>query len=209
MRTAGERLGRPPDEETIARVRRGETDAFGEVFVRHYAGVRSYLARAVARDGDADDLVVEVFVRAFRRIGSLDGRSDGSFAAYLYTIARNVARDAGRRRAAWGGRRATARLPEAASELATERTGTEDAVLREEAGARIRSALRLLPEDDRHVLVLSYQQDLSARDIMAVLGKPSEAAVRAHVYRALKRLRDIVQRDGYFSEHLAPPEEGE
>lgn len=191
------------DEGIVARVQDGEKGAFEQIFQRHYCGIRSYLLHSLNGE-DADDLSVEVFVRAYQGLSRFNRKSDGSFTAYLYTIARNLMRDASRRRGAWGGGRVEVSLPEASdAEPDGDLSLVEDLVVSEETATRIRDALQCLPPDDREVIVLSYQEELSARDIMAVTNKPSEAAVRQHLCRALRRLRALVRQDSYFAEESA------
>src|SRR5262249_16956341 len=67
-------------------------------------------------------------------------------------------------------------------------------VLREELRRRVRTALGQLAERDREVLVLRYLEQLSTREIAAVLGI-AEGAVKTRHLRALQRLRGILGED--------------
>jgi RNA polymerase sigma factor (sigma-70 family) len=59
---------------------------------------------------------------------------------------------------------------------------------------RVRAALDRLAGEEREVLVLRYLEQLSAREVGAVLGI-SEAAAKKRALRALQRLRDLLEND--------------
>ena len=49
-----------------------------------------------------------------------------------------------------------------------------------------------LSSSDREIIILSYDRELSCREIMAIMGKPSVTSVTTHLYKAMKRLRGLV-----------------
>ena len=63
--------------------------------------------------------------------------------------------------------------------------------MRSELRGRVRSALAQLPELDREVLTLRYLEQLSTREVAAVLGA-TEAAVKMRHCRALQKLRKLL-----------------
>ncbi len=63
---------------------------------------------------------------------------------------------------------------------------------RQEQRDRVRAALEAMPEQDREVLVLRYLEELSARDVGAVLGV-TEGAAKKRALRALTRLRQLLK----------------
>ena len=65
-------------------------------------------------------------------------------------------------------------------------------VQREEMRDRVRTVLAAMPEQYREVLVLRYLEELSAREVGAVLGV-GEAAAMKRALRALQRLRDLLE----------------
>ena len=76
------------DAEIVRRSTNEDAKAFGELFWRHNGAVHGYLARRAGRD-TADDLVAEVWLRAFRNRSNFDlGYPDAR--PWLYGIARNV-----------------------------------------------------------------------------------------------------------------------
>ncbi|KAF4405566.1 sigma-70 family RNA polymerase sigma factor [Streptomyces lycii] len=82
----------PSDAELVERVRRGDDNAYEEVFRRHARSVRQY-ARSCCRDRDtADDLTAEVFARTLQAVRGGAGPT-ASVRAYLLTTVRRVAAD--------------------------------------------------------------------------------------------------------------------
>ncbi|MDX6371433.1 MAG: hypothetical protein QOD98_421 [Nocardioidaceae bacterium] len=79
------------DAALIAAVRDGDTDAYGVLFERHVDAARR-LARTLARDGDADDLVAEAFAKVLPVLARGAG-PDVAFRAYLLTAVRRLDAD--------------------------------------------------------------------------------------------------------------------
>ena len=63
----------------------------------------------------------------------------------------------------------------------------------------LQEALRQLPSEDREIIQLAFVRDLSRRDIGEILGKPTISAVTSHLYRAMRKLKVIVAKQGYFT----------
>lgn len=83
----------------IERLKRSDESAW-ERFVRLYAPLLLHWARRAGfQNADAEDLVQVVLVTVIRRLGKYERRADGSFRGWLFTVARNEARDFRTRRA--------------------------------------------------------------------------------------------------------------
>jgi RNA polymerase sigma-70 factor (ECF subfamily) len=125
------------------------------------------LARWLSRSPtDADDIVQEAMVRAFRAFDSLRGES---VRPWLLAIVRNCWRS----RAGEALRRGHAPLSEVDERaLASEGPDPETEAVRASDGRRLRALIADLPEDFRTVLVLREMEDLSYRDIAEVTGAP-------------------------------------
>jgi RNA polymerase sigma-70 factor (ECF subfamily) len=80
---------------------------------------------------------------------------------------------------------------ELAARLAPVAARPSEAAQREEVMTRVRAALEALPARDREVLVLRYLEQLTAREVAAVLGL-TEAAVKSRALRAMQRLRALL-----------------
>src|ERR1700690_1152875 len=79
------------DAEAIAQIRAGDADAFRVLVERHSRSVFRLAFRMTGNEHDAEDLVQETFLRAFRQIRKYDGRA--SFGTWLYRIASNCSLD--------------------------------------------------------------------------------------------------------------------
>src|SRR5215831_4970673 len=80
------------DDSDLDRARAGDREAFGRLVRRHQQRVYSTALHILGNHGDADDVAQETFVRAYRGLGSFDGRAD--FFTWLYRIAVNTALNA-------------------------------------------------------------------------------------------------------------------
>ena len=143
------------------------------------------LARWLTRSGaDADDIVQEAMLRAFR---SFDGFRGGDMRPWLLTIVRNCWRNAG----ADSRRRGQVPLPDEANgvELAFEGADPEEGAIRADEGRKLDAVIATLPEEFRTVLVLREMEDLSYREIAAVCEVPI-GTVMSRLSRARAMLRE-------------------
>src|SRR5262245_15390747 len=79
------------DDAAVAQVRAGNTDAFRVLVERHSHSVFRLAYRMTGNQQDAEDLVQETFLRAYRQVARFDGRA--SFSTWLYRIAANCSLD--------------------------------------------------------------------------------------------------------------------
>ena len=177
------------DAELVARAK-VDPEAFGTLYERYVSKIYSYLYYRTGNTHDAEDLTARVFQRALVNLDRYTSRGL-PFSAWLYRIAHNLVanwhRDQGRRR----------HLPlhEAAlQDLPALRAEAPEAVaeLREEQ-AVLMGAIRRLPEDRQHLLVLKFVERLSNAEIGAILNR-SEGAVKSLYHRTLLALRDELSR---------------
>lgn len=186
----------PPDEELLARIRRGEHALFGVLVRRYERELYGYLRRYI---GDAD-LAADVFqntcVAVFTKIQQYEpGRPARP---WLYTVATNQAIDAMRRRA----RRKDARnVPLLPPDESGDSAGSLFELLEQAApgpgdvaeGAELRHLVRVavddLPELLREVVVLTYFQGLKYQDAAEILGVPL-GTVKSRLHAALAKLTE-------------------
>jgi RNA polymerase sigma-70 factor (ECF subfamily) len=184
------------DEEVVARVQQGQAELFEIIFDRHYARIARYVRGLGLPEADQEDLVAETFTRAFARVRSFDAANGTRYLSYLYAIARNLYTDRIRekRRAPEMTFLEDAGVAEIPDE--SDRGAPLTALLQREQLDRIRAALHMLRPCDREIIALSYERDLSSKEIMEIMHKPSVTAVTTHLYKAMKRLRSLVRSDG-------------
>jgi RNA polymerase sigma-70 factor (ECF subfamily) len=165
----------------LARVRRGESAAYGELVQRH-AQTAKRTAVFLGAGAEADDVVQEAFVKAYRALG---GFRDGSaFRPWLLRIVANETRNVVRAR----GRRS--RREELAAPLDVV-LDPADAAVSLDRRTELLGAVRALPEPMRLVVTCRYLLDLDEQETAAVLGWP-RGTVKSRLHRALGRLRDAL-----------------
>lgn len=159
----------------VARFRQGDAGALAALFDLYVDRVYGYALHILERREDAEEVASDAFLRAFRR--AADYRGDCPFAAWLFTITRNLCRD----------RLRQPRLP-MLPELGDEAVDTDEP---ERARIRVdvRKALAALPEDYRDVLILCDVQEWDIREAAEVLDR-TPAAAKSLLYRARRALRD-------------------
>jgi RNA polymerase sigma-70 factor (ECF subfamily) len=161
------------------------------------------LDRRLAARLDPSDIVQEALAEADRRLDDYARERPLPFYPWLRQLAWNRLADAHRRHVQAGRRSVTREdaeplgLPggsavELADRLLASGVCPSEAFRREELRGRVRAALEALAEADREVLVLRYLEQLSAREVGAVLGV-SEAAAMKRALRALQKLRALLE----------------
>ncbi len=168
----------------IPRAARSELDL--AVLAETYAALLFRVAHSVLRSrSEAEDTVQDTFLRVLEHRHSLDEVRD--LRVWLVRITWNLALD--RRR-----RLRPRQMDDLFAESLVARTLPADQAL--EQAARLKAVLReweRLPKPERHVLLLSAIDELSAAEIAAVLNK-SDSAVRALLFRARTRLRERLEK---------------
>ena len=176
----------PPDDELVRACLEGDGQAFERLVVRHQRQVYLLCFRFLGNHEDASEVAQDVFVRAYRALGSFKGQA--AFTTWLYRIGVNQCLN-----------RLSSRRPplEPLDEAKIERTRDEPAdrsMLRQERAARVRRAISQLPEKQRATLILRAYHELPHDEIARVLGG-SVGAAKTNLHHALKRLRTILKDD--------------
>jgi len=151
------------------------------LYQEHARAVLAYLCARVPALADAEDLLADVFVAALAQCATSDPPGFG----WLLTVARRRVADYYRRR------RSTAGLP--VSFAAASAEGPEEHVVRAEELREVIARVARLPAEQRDALALRFAAGLRSPQIAAILGK-REAATRALLSRALRRLREELTR---------------
>jgi RNA polymerase sigma-70 factor (ECF subfamily) len=171
------------DQQAIADVLAGAAEAFRGLVERHQRRVWTFAKNMLRNDADADDLVQEVFVAAFRNLSSFDARR-ALFSTWLLTIARNRCCTMMQSRV-----QATA-----CDELPDCDPPPETAVSDSEIWLWLDGALAKLPIEQRSTFVLAEIQELSHREIAAIEGV-EVGTVKSRLSRAKASLRSIFRHE--------------
>ena len=160
---------------------------FEELIERHHDEIFAYVWRLLAGDRssdrktEAEDLVQEVYLRAYRNFSRL--RANTNHRAWLYKIATNCAYS--RLRQIRDGRRKAAAL---ASVAAVIESASDIPASHGQIDRRVRFLVNQLPTKQKACVTLRYLQDLDYPEIAQILSCSHESA-RANVYQAIRRLR--------------------
>ncbi|MPZ16310.1 MAG: sigma-70 family RNA polymerase sigma factor [Luteitalea sp.] len=177
------------DRTLVAEAAAGSREAFDELVRRYQARIYGLARTLTGGDPDAEDLVQETFVRAFRAVG--DFRCESSFHTWLYRIAVNVMKSHLERRRRLDS--VTARPAGETFKSATEQLPSvedlEATVARRQA---IDRALASLPEELRIVITLRDVQGLEYREIATITHLPM-GTVESRLFRARQRLRPLLE----------------
>lgn len=177
------RAGRSIDDAAaVARSLDSDLDAYA-VLVARYT-VRAHRAAFLLGAGDeADDVVQDAFVKAFRHLRRF--RVDEPFGPWLLRIVANETRNLTRSR-----RRRSALAVRASGAETAEPVAASPAeeVLGAERRTELSQAVTALPERERQVVTCRYFLELSEAETAQVLGWPL-GSVKSRTFRALRRLR--------------------
>jgi RNA polymerase sigma-70 factor (ECF subfamily) len=189
------------EAELLERCRRGQTDAWDELFDLHYAAAGRFifqLASDFTRE-DAEEICQEVFLSVIRNINSFHGNSQ--FQTWLFRIAANKARDFRERRnaAKRGSGHAPVSLqaedPESGLTLdpPAELPGPDELIMTAEKMALVREALDRLGEPCREIIELRYFGDLSYEELSSTL-KLNPKTVSSRLSKCLDRLEELARK---------------
>lgn len=171
-------MGEVSDGELARRAQAGDRESFVRLCERHRARVWR-IARSFAADEDAEDLVQEAILRAYRSLQGYSG--EAPFGAWLCRIALNVARDD--HRSFW---RRRVVLP-GVTPVTEEGTEPETEAARREEARRVRLAVAALPAAQRAPIWLHYFEGYALAEV-ARLERSPEATIRSRVRAGLARL---------------------
>ncbi|MFO0897682.1 MAG: sigma-70 family RNA polymerase sigma factor [Pirellulales bacterium] len=200
----------PPTEELLNRVCAGDRQASDALLTRHRERlrkmIRARLDPRLQRRVDPSDVAQDALAEAAQKLDDYARRRPLPFYPWLRQIAwerlvrlhrthvvaanRSVCREAGDE----------LRLPEESAlalavSLRAEDTSPSGRAIGRELQARVRQALGSLSATDREVLVLRHVEQLSTKEVAAILDK-SPSAVKLRLLRALRRLQAALEADG-------------
>lgn len=78
-------------KETLQKAREGDMPSFEKIFMNLRSNLKSYLFRLTPNNQDIDDILQDVFIKAYNNIQTF--RGDSSFKTWVFTIATNHTRN--------------------------------------------------------------------------------------------------------------------
>ncbi|MGH7584867.1 MAG: RNA polymerase sigma factor [Gemmatimonadales bacterium] len=175
----GRALGEAAD---VALAAAGDAHAFERLYRSHVARVHSLARRMLGSTDEADEVTQDVFVRAWRKLGTFRGESQ--FGTWLHRLAVNVI-------LAYRGRRTTERNRWLEDEVALDQAPARatPAGLRQD----LEAAMARLPEGARKVFVLHDVEGFRHEEIAAQLGVTTGTS-KSQLHRARMALRGLLER---------------
>ncbi len=164
-----------PDAALVAAARE-DPQAFLALYDRYFDRVLGYVRLRIRDASTCEDVASTVFTTALGQLRRF--RGDGTFAGWLFQIARNAVRDVQRRPAAVA-------LPD---EATASEPDVEERFLAYERAAELHTLIRLLTPEQQHLLGLRYGAALAFDEIGAILGA-TPGTVRVRMHRILEQLR--------------------
>ena len=183
------------DEELVHRAQKDDERAFGELVTRYESKVYSLAMKMLRNPEDAEDVLQETFLRAYRGIKNFKGNS--TFSTWIYRITANSALMKLRKK----------QLPQVSIEDSDEREtpisiadwapGPVEQLLNQEMQRVMDEAIETLPPEFRQVFILRDVEELSNADVAEILDL-SVAAVKSRLHRARLKVRNRLAQ--YFNE---------
>ncbi len=195
-----EGIAEPEEARWIERILAGEPALYSRLVDRYQRRLWFAMTRMVGDSDEAADVVQEAFVKAWEKLEDYDARY--RFYTWLYTIARNRALNAIRRRKIRGFL-SLSRPAEAPRLAAADDTAAR--VERGEMAAALEACRGTLPEDQREAFDLRHADGMAYAEIAVATGVP-EGTVMSRLYRAREKMRDCLRSRGvgWGSEEAGP-----
>ena len=179
--------GEPTDEELMLAYAAGDVTAFQTLYSRHRGPLFRHLQRQLRDAGLAEEFFQDTWQRVITARDRY--RPEARFATWLYQIAHNRVTDH------WRARQHRPSAPEDAAELAErvpDPSTPERTLSAFEERRRLQRALEELPDDQREVVLLRLEQELSLEEIGEITGVGRET-VKSRLRYAMDKLRARLQ----------------
>jgi RNA polymerase sigma factor (sigma-70 family) len=184
----------PDDETLVRRTQTGDTKAFDILWKKYSSRIYSLVYNMTANHEDANDLLLEVFAKAYRSINGFKGKS--SFYTWIHAIAVNMTINFVKKR----GRRFQMSLDDLDAnvqndpefiDLTATNTPIREVDL-SELQQRLNEAMMKLSVEHRAVVTMFDVQGMPHAEISKILGIP-EATVRSRLFYAHRQLQNYLE----------------
>lgn len=180
-----------PDSQILQEIRDGQPRRFAALVDRHKDRALTLAVRLVGNREEAEELVQDSFVRAYRSLDEF--RGDARFATWLYRIVYNVCLTKVMRRKDQDIPPAVVVDEVLSGEIASPESDILSRLEDEELRRFVGQAIELLPEKQRTAVTLFYIQEMTYEEIAQITGQPM-GSVKTHLFRGREALRRSVSR---------------
>ena len=183
-------MGNKTKESLFRKAVEGDSEAYWEL-IKPYSGLIFSVAFGILKDSDqAKDILQEVYLEAFRSLGTL--RDPKSIHSWLYSLTKNLTHNMIRKETQ--ARKGIAELFENRPKILP----IDEILSREKDMKRLDNAIDTLPEHFREILSMKYMNLYSCREISEILNITVEA-VKSRLFEARKLLRQKIMKLGETS----------
>jgi len=176
----------------VTKARAGDADAYRVLVERHSRALFRLAFRMTGNEQDAEDVVQESFLRAYRQLGKFDERA--SFGTWLYRIAMNCSLDLVRSKKRRSEQIAPSdpELDDPVLALPSHDPTPDRMAMSGEVRDRVAAAMNELSASERTAFVLRHFEGMCIEDVSRVLGCQPGAAKHS-VFRAVQKLRRALE----------------
>jgi len=171
----------PETEAVVVDAARKRPQDFLPLYDHYARPIFRYLWSRVGSHEDAEDLTAQTFLEALEALPRY--RENGTFAAWLFSIARRKAADYFRKHPP---------APLEDADAVTAPTDLPGEITRRDEVSRLKALIRALPDAEQELIRLHFTAGLTFREMAPVIGK-SEDAVKKAIYRLLGRLQSQLE----------------
>lgn len=181
------------EKKLITHACKGDSECFGALYDLYAPRMYRFIFLKTGHKGDTEDLLHEVFLSAWKGIGSYEPQGATPFTSWLYQIARNRVIDYYRTHKQVLSLDDIMRTDALPIELMSTSHGMLAQTINKKMELEgVMRALKLLPDEYQTVLIMRYIEDLSPQEIGSAIGKTS-GAVRVLQHRALRQLKKTIE----------------
>jgi RNA polymerase sigma factor (sigma-70 family) len=161
-----------------------DLDAFSESYQRYFPRLFAYIYARVNNVHLTEDLVADVFERAYAKASSL--RSKEAYSTWLFTIARNAIISHVRKHS-----RETIVDPDIIRDISPAVGSVESEVLHKEEQSDIARLVSTFPQREQDIISLKFDAELTNHQISEIM-ELTEPNVRVIIFRTLRKLREMM-----------------
>jgi len=180
-----------PDKLAIILAQQGHESAFRELYENYYEMVYRLAYRYSESQQDAEDIMQETFIKAFKAIKKFDFSISTNFSAWVYQIGLNCSMDYLRKR-----KRRKADLTDSLADMYNEPkaldSSPEKSVIANQTMSQVKSALHVLSPKQRIIFDLRHLQQRTLKEISEQL-HCNKSTVLKQLQRAVSKLRNQLE----------------
>lgn len=185
------RLAEASDETLMQAITNRHQTALRELYQRYGKTLRAVVTRVVHEEAEADDVLQEILLQVWKEAGNYSPKA-GRPLGWVVTLARRRAIDRLRRRQAYCRAKDRFELQIDDQPVSSPRNGTSDDIVRSDLRRFLERQMRCLPDYQRQVIVLSFFEGRSHREIADLTGTPL-GTVKTRLELGLRKLINCIR----------------